>query len=73
MLVANLIEHFDFEVVCSEVWQHIYSWYSADFCIPRTLKKDRFNNNKIYLDIYPEDSFEEDSFERESNNESEID
>ena len=52
-LKANLIEHFDYEVVSADVWRHIYSWYSADWCIFRVLKKDKVNKYKIYLDLYP--------------------
>ena len=51
-LKPNLFEHFDFEVVCNEVWQHLYSWYSADWCLPRKLVADRVNGNKIMLDLY---------------------
>ena len=49
MLKSNLFEHFDYEVICNEVWQHLYSWYSADWCLPRTLVADKVNGNKIIL------------------------
>lgn len=52
-LKDNLIEHFDYEVVCKDVWQHLYSWYSADFCISRFLGRDMVNANKITLECYP--------------------
>ncbi len=52
-LKSNLVEHFDYEVVSAEIWAYIYSWYSADFCISRLMKTDRYNENKIYLDLYP--------------------
>lgn len=42
-LKDNVIEHFDFEAVSVEVWRHIYSWYSADWCIMRYLVKDKVN------------------------------
>lgn len=57
MLKEGLVEHFDYEVVTHEVWNHLYSWYSADYCVYRAIKKDKFNNYKIYLDLYPGISF----------------
>ncbi len=41
MLKTTLVEHFDYEVVPQSVWQHLYSWYSADVTICRRLKKDK--------------------------------
>ena len=38
------VEHFDFEVVPHQVWQHLYSWYSADVTICRKLAIDMMNN-----------------------------
>ncbi len=52
-LKENIIEHFDFEAVQQEVWRYLYSWYSADWCIMRNLRKDPLNS-AIYLDLYPE-------------------
>jgi len=42
-LKENIIEHFDYEAISPEVWKYLYSWYSADWCILRYLKKDRIN------------------------------
>ena len=53
ILKDGLIEHFDYEVVSEEVWNHFYSWYSADWCISRYIKNDKYNDYKIYLDMYP--------------------
>ena len=53
-LKDNIIEHFDFEAVSPEVWRHIYSWYSADWCILRHIKKDNVNKFCVILDLYPE-------------------
>ncbi|CDW81945.1 ubiquitin carboxyl-terminal hydrolase [Stylonychia lemnae] len=52
-LKESLIEHFDYEVVSQLIWNHLYSWYSADWCISRVIKADKYNNHKIYLDLYP--------------------
>lgn len=40
----TLVEHFDFEVVPHSVWQHLYSWYSADVTICRKLAIDTMAN-----------------------------
>jgi len=53
-LKENLIEHFDYEVVSKDVWQRLYSWFSADYCISRFLEKDNVNSKKIVLELYPE-------------------
>ena len=53
-LKENLIEHFDYEAVTPEVWRHLYSWYSADWCIMRYVRKDFANKNGVFLDLYPE-------------------
>jgi hypothetical protein len=58
-LKSNLVEHFDYEVVSLEVWSHLYSWYSADWCISRLIKRDKVNNYKVYLDLYPGNYFSE--------------
>lgn len=42
-LKENIIEHFDYEAVSPDVWRHIYSWYSADWCIMRYIISDRVN------------------------------
>ena len=53
-LKDNIVEHFDFEAVSPCVWKYIYSWYSADWCIMRTLKRDKMTTNGVFLDLYPE-------------------
>ena len=53
-LKSNLIEHFDFESLHPSVWKHIYSWYSADVQIVRSLKKDVLNRHVMILDLYPD-------------------
>ena len=40
----TLVEHFDYEVVPLSVWQHLYSWYSADVTICRKLVIDGMND-----------------------------
>ena len=40
----TLVEHFDYEVVPHAVWQHLYSWYSADVTICRKLVIDTMVN-----------------------------
>ena len=55
-LKENIIEHFDFEAVSPNVWKYIYSWYSADWCIMRQLRRDRVNFCGVVLDLYPENS-----------------
>jgi hypothetical protein len=52
-LKDNLVEHFDYEAISTDIWTHLYSWYSADYCVSRIIKKDKFNNYKIFLDLYP--------------------
>ena len=42
-------------MVSLDIWNHLYSWYSADWCIYRLIKRDKANNYKIHLDLYPED------------------
>lgn len=56
-LKENIIEHFDFEAVSPSIWKLIYSWYSADWCIMRYLKRDRVNTYGVVLDLYPEANF----------------
>ena len=53
-LKSNLIEHFDFEALYPSVWKHLYSWYSADVQIVRSLKKDVLNRHVMILDLYPD-------------------
>lgn len=53
-LKPNLIEHFDFESLYPCVWKHLYSWYSADLQIVRSLKKDVLNRHVMILDLYPD-------------------
>jgi hypothetical protein len=53
-LKDNIVEHFDFEAVSTAVWKYIYSWYSADWCIMRNIKRDRTTPNGVYLELYPE-------------------
>jgi len=55
-LKDNIIEHFDYEAVGSAVWKHLYSWYSADWCIMRYLKRDKVTRKGLMLDLYPENS-----------------
>ena len=44
LLKQALVEHFDFEVVSHSVWQHLYSWYSADVTVCRKLVMDPISN-----------------------------
>jgi hypothetical protein len=53
-LKENIVEHFDFEAVSPCVWKYLYSWYSADWCIMRNLKRDKTNLHGVYLELYPE-------------------
>lgn len=53
-LKENLVEHFDFEALTPAVWRYLYSWYSADWCIVRFLKRDKSNAYGAILDLYPE-------------------
>jgi hypothetical protein len=39
-LLRSLVEHFDFVVVRSDVWQHLNSWYSSDHKICRRMVFD---------------------------------
>lgn len=55
-LKENIIEHFDFEAVSPAVWRFIYSWYSADWCIMRQIKRERVISHGVMLDLYPEAS-----------------
>jgi len=55
-LKDNLVEHFDFEAISPAIWKYLYSWYSADWCIMRLLKRDRMNPNAAILDLYPENT-----------------
>lgn len=40
----TLVEHFDYEVLPHSVWQHFYSWYSADVTICRKLAIDNMKD-----------------------------
>lgn len=42
----TLVEYFDYEVVSKSVWQHLYSWYSADIAICREIVKDNSGGRK---------------------------
>lgn len=54
-LKENLIEHFDFEAISTQVWRHLYAWYSSDWCILRYLRLDSSNKpNGVMIDLYPE-------------------
>ncbi len=53
-LKDNIVEHFDFEAVSPTVWKYLYSWFSADWCIMRNLKRDKTNSHGVYLELYPE-------------------
>lgn len=53
-LKENIVEHFDFEAVSPNVWRFLYSWYSADWCIMRFVKRDKVNSFGVVLDLYPE-------------------
>lgn len=55
-LKDNLVEHFDFEAISPTIWKYLYSWYSADWCVMRYLKRDRMNPHAAILDLYPENS-----------------
>ena len=43
----NLFEHYDFEALYPSIWTHLYSWYSADTQIVRSLKTDGFIDNEF--------------------------
>lgn len=75
-LKENIIERFDFEVVSPEVWKHLYSWYSADWCIMRYIKRDKVNKQVMVLDLYPDkrntELEDEEQDDGEDNEESEM-
>ena len=52
-LKKDLIEHFDYKIVSSDVWSHLSSWHSFDICLCRVLVKDATDKHKIYLELYP--------------------
>ena len=52
-LKADLVDHFDYEAVSQPVWSHLYSWYSADYCVFRYMRKDRLSQCRLALDLYP--------------------
>mmetsp|Transcript_6699 Transcript_6699/g.9174 ORF Transcript_6699/g.9174 Transcript_6699/m.9174 type:complete len:82 (+) Transcript_6699:2113-2358(+) len=41
-------------MIYPSVWKHLYSWYSADVQIVRSLKKDVLNRHVMILDLYPD-------------------
>lgn len=53
-LKDNLLEHHDYEAVSKEIYKNIKKWYNVDIEIIRILKADPLNNNKLFLDLYPE-------------------
>ena len=50
----NLIEHFDYQQVPMEIWAYFKAWYDYDFSLLRFIKKDKMNQDKLYLELYPE-------------------
>jgi DUSP domain. len=52
-LKENLLEHHDYEAVCSKIFEVLSRWYGCDFEIVRLLRPDPFRNHKLYLDLYP--------------------
>ena len=59
-LKKNMVLHFDFVYVDKETWQHLYSWYSADYTVFKYLKKDA-TSDRVFLDLYPEERFQSES------------
>jgi len=59
-LKPDLTLHFDYVTVTKEVWTHLYSWYSADYVIFRSLKRQENHlagpSAKLVLDLYPKRS-----------------
>lgn len=56
-LKTELELNFDYVYVTKEVWQHLYSWYSADYVIFRHLKRQERHlgsKAKYVLELYPE-------------------
>ena len=51
LLKNNLIEHHDYVALPSEIWKHIYQWYSSDWSIVRYLRKDSAQG--VILDLNP--------------------
>ena len=51
LLKENLVLHFDYVYVTKEVWNHLYSWYSADYTIFRYLKPMKMPGQKRVLDL----------------------
>lgn len=52
-LKADLIEHYDYEAVSSDIWKHLASWYGYDYQVPRFLSYDA-RNEKTHLELYPQ-------------------
>ena len=51
-LRANIVEHFDFQIVCPQVWRYLFSWYTCDHKVCRRFIKD--DQGTLRLDLYPE-------------------
>ena len=46
-----MIEHHNFVALPTDIWRHIYAWYSADWSIVRFLRRDTAQG--VMLDLYP--------------------
>lgn len=53
-LKPNLIEHHDYVLVPADIWAFFKSWYDYDFVLLRYIKRDQMNQDKLYLELYPE-------------------
>ena len=57
-LKPDLAFLFDYIFVPRDVWQHFYSWYSADYAIYRPLRRNGRHlgeRAKFAIDLYPEE------------------
>lgn len=50
----NLLEHHDYEAVSKQVFRYLKKWYGVDYEIVRFLKKDPIDEDRVFLDLYPE-------------------
>lgn len=49
-----MIEHFDYVLVPADIWAYFKAWYDYDFSLLRYIKRDKMNQDKLYLELYPE-------------------
>ena len=46
------MERFDYVTVSQKLWNHLFSWYQADYTISRMVRRDQITKIKV-IELYP--------------------